>query len=55
MNIIGRIQTSGLLSFGQFFTKKKYNSKKGKINDGVFGFLHISLVTCNKNKTGIIR
>lgn len=28
---------------------------KGKINDRVFGFLHISLVTCNKNKMGISR
>lgn len=49
-----RIQTPGLLSFGQFFKKKnKKKLKKGKINYRVFGFLHISLVTCNTNKMGI--
>lgn len=56
------------MSFGQFLNNNKIiitviiittittkQLKKGKINYRVFGFLRISLVTCNKNKMGISR
>lgn len=52
-----RTQTPGLLSFFWPIRKKEKN-KTNRINNKkkvyrIFGFLHISLVTCNKNKMGI--
>jgi len=38
MNTIVRIQTPGLLSFGQFFKKKKRELKKGQNNLQGFWF-----------------